>query len=105
METNPKIWNLSSSVQIQAEAVVSRTIVNQKSGTVTLFGFDQSQGLSEHTTPYDALVQVVEGKLEISISNETYIVKSGEMILMPANQPHSLQAIQPSRLMLVMIRS
>lgn len=105
MKASPQHWQLASAVQIQPEAVVSRTLVNEKSGTVTLFGFDQGQGLSEHTAPYDALVQVVDGDMEITISGESFRVKSGEILLMPANQPHALQALAPTRMMLVMIRA
>ena len=105
MESKPMMWQLAKAVEIQPESVVSRTMINQKNGTVTLFGFDQEQGLSEHTAPYDALVQVIEGEMDISISRESFHVKTGEMIIMPANQPHALKAILPTRMMLVMIRS
>ncbi len=105
METKPQLWQLASAVQIQPEAVVSRTLVNEKTGTVTLFGFDQGQGLSEHTTPYDALVQILEGGMDITISGEVFQVKPGDLLLMPANQPHALKAVLPSRMMLVMIRT
>ncbi len=104
-ETKPQFWQLASAVQIQPEAVVSRTLVNEKSGTVTLFGFDQGQGLSEHTAPYDALAQILEGEMDITISGEPFRVKSGEMLLMPANRPHALKALAPTRMMLVMIRA
>ncbi len=105
METQPKLWQLASAVQIQPQAVVSRTLVNEKTGTVTLFGFDKEQGLSEHTTPYDALVQVLEGEMDITISGEVFRVKQGDLLLMPANQPHALKALLPTRMMLVMIRT
>jgi len=105
METKTQHWHLNSAVQIQPEAVVSRTLINEKAGTVTLFGFDQGQGLSEHAAPYDALVQVLEGDMEITISGEPYRLKSSEMLLMPANQPHALKALLPTRMLLVMIRS
>jgi len=105
MLPKPQIWQLDSSIQIQPEAVVSRTLINQKHGTVTLFSYDQGQGLSEHTTPFDALVQVIEGALDITISGEVFPVQTGEMILMPANQPHALKAVLPTRMLLIMIRS
>jgi quercetin dioxygenase-like cupin family protein len=105
METKPQRWQIASAVQVQPQAVVSRTLINEKSGTVTLFGFDQGQGLSEHTAPYDALVQVVDGAMEITISGEVFQVNPGELLLMPADQPHSLKALLPSRMILVMIRS
>lgn len=104
-ETKVQQWELDSAVQIQPESVVSRTLINEKSGTVTLFGFDREQGLSEHTAPYDALVQILEGEMEITVSGEPYRVKAGEMLLMPANHPHALKALAPTRMMLVMIRS
>lgn len=105
METKPQLWQLDSAIQIQPQAVVSRTLVNEKSGTVTLFGFDQAQGLSEHTTPYDALVQILEGEMEITIRGEPFRVRTGGMLLMPANQSHALRAILPTRMLLTMIRS
>lgn len=104
-ETKPQLWQLNEAVQIQPQAVVSRTLIDQKTGTLTLFGFDQAQGLSEHTAPFDALAQVLEGEMVITINGEAYQVKQGEMILMPANQPHALRAVRPTRMMLVMIRS
>ena len=105
MLPKPQIWQLDSAIQIQPEAVVSRTLINQKSGTVTLFSYDQGQGLSEHTAPYDALVQVIAGALDITISGEVFPIQTGEMILMPANQPHALKAVMPTRMLLIMIRS
>jgi quercetin dioxygenase-like cupin family protein len=105
MQSKAQIWQFETAVQIQPEAVVSRTLVNGKNGTVTLFSFDQGQNLSEHTAPYDALVQIVEGSMNIAISGENFPVKSGEMILIPANQPHALLALLPTRMLLIMIRS
>ncbi len=89
----------------QDGAIVSREIVKKPTGSVTLFAFDEGQGLSEHTAPFDALVQVLEGDVEISISGKARELKAGEMILMPANEPHALKAITRYKMILTMIRS
>jgi quercetin dioxygenase-like cupin family protein len=92
-------------VGYQAGAVVSRTLINQRTGTVTLFAFDAGQELSEHTTPYDALVQVLDGEAEIMISGKPFRLKAGDLIIMPANDPHAVKAPMPFKMMLTMIRS
>lgn len=92
-------------ISYQAGSVVSRTIVNQKAGTVTLFAFDRSQELSEHTAPYDALVNLLDGEAKITISGQPHHLKTGDMIILPANQPHALQATQRFKMILTMIRS
>ncbi len=89
----------------QEGAVVSKTLVDRKTGTVTLFAFAQGQGLSEHTAPFDALVQVLDGDVEIRISGNPFRLAAGEIILMPANEPHSLKAINRFKMMLTMVRS
>ncbi len=96
---------LADLVNYQEGSVVSRTIIDKKSGTVTLFAFDQDQGLSEHTAPFDALVFNLDGEVEITISGESYRLKEGEMIIMPANQPHALKAVSKFKMLLIMIRS
>ena len=96
---------LADVVKYQDGAVVSREVVPKESGNVTLFAFDEGQGLSEHTAPFDALVQVIEGEVEIVISGKSHSVCAGEIILMPANQPHALKAVSRFKMMLVMIRS
>ena len=96
---------LKNLVDYQENSVVSRQVIAQKTGTVTIFAFDQGEGLSEHTAPFDALVQVLEGEVEISIAGEPNIVKNGEMIIMPANKPHDLKALSRFKMLLVMIRS
>ncbi|MBW6472457.1 MAG: cupin domain-containing protein [Anaerolineaceae bacterium] len=101
----PEVLNLTKILQVQTEAVVSRTLINQKTGTVTLFAFDKDEGLSEHTAPYDASVYVLEGVMKITISSTPYELKAGDLIIMPANQPHALEAITPAKMLLVMIRS
>jgi quercetin dioxygenase-like cupin family protein len=92
-------------VGYQEGAVVSKTLIDRKTGTVTLFAFAQGQGLSEHTAPFDALVQILDGEVEIRISGKSFHVSPGEIILMPANEPHALKAIKPFKMMLTMIRS
>lgn len=92
-------------VNYQDGAVVSREIVKKPTGNVTLFAFDEGQGLSEHTAPFDALAQVVEGEAEIMISGQPHRLQGGEMILMPAGQPHALKALKRFKMILTMIRS
>ena len=89
----------------QSGAIVSRTLLDKRDGTVTFFAFDEGQGLSEHTTPYDAMVIVVEGQVNIKISSQNFDLKEGEMIIMPANKPHALKAVTKFKMLLIMIRS
>ncbi len=89
----------------QEGAVVSRTIIDKNIGTVTLFAFDEGQGLSEHTAPFDALVHILDGEAEIVISGNTFCLQKDEMIIMPANEPHALKAVKQFKMVLVMIRS
>lgn len=91
-------------IDYQTDAVVSRTLVKKEKGTVTLFAFDKDQGLSEHSAPFDALVQVTDGEGEVIISGHSNIVRAGEIILMPANEPHAIKAVTPFKMMLIMIR-
>jgi quercetin dioxygenase-like cupin family protein len=92
-------------VDYQKGAVVSRTIINRKTGTVTLFAFDKEQGLSEHAAPFDALVQIIEGEAEIVISGKPLRLKEGEITIMPANEPHALKAIERFKMILTMVKS
>jgi quercetin dioxygenase-like cupin family protein len=92
-------------VSYQDGAVVSREMLKKSTGSVTVFAFDDGQGLSEHTAPFDALVQIVEGAAEITISGQPHHVRSGEIILMPAGQPHALKALERFKMILTMIRS
>lgn len=96
---------LEKLIDYQTSAVVSKTIIKQITGTVTLFAFDKGEGLSEHTTPFEALVYLVDGEAEITITGKVNIVKKGEMILMPANQPHALKAKSRFKMLLMMIKS
>ena len=89
----------------QEGSVVSRTLINKKTGTVTFFAFDKGQSLSEHTAPFDALVHVLEGEVEITISGAPHHLKTGDLILMPANEPHALKALNRFKMILTMIKS
>jgi len=99
-----EVIKLADLAAYQEGAIVSRTIINKKTGTVTFFAFDQGESLSEHTAPYDALVYILDGEAEITISGKSFSVKEGEMIIMPANEPHSLKAVKRFKMLLVMIR-
>jgi len=96
---------LADLVQYQSGAVVSRTVIDKKIGTITLFAFDAGQGLSEHTAPYDAFVQIVDGATAVTIAGNVHRVSAGEMIIMPANVPHALRAEGKFKMLLVMIRA
>ena len=100
-----QVVNLAHLVDYQKDSVVSRTIINKNTGTVTLFAFSKGQGLSEHTAPFDALVHVLEGEAGITIAGESFYLKGGETIIMPANKPHALEALDKFKMMLVMIKS
>jgi len=99
-----QVKNLSDLVKYQENAVVSSEIIKKDAGTVTVFAFDKGQGLSEHTAPFDALVNIIDGWAEVSISGKPFTVKEGEMIIMPANKPHSLKAVEKFKMLLVMIK-
>lgn len=92
-------------IDYQEDSVVSRTIIDKKTGTLTLFAFGEGQGLSEHTAPYDAIVYLLDGEVEVSISGKNLRLKEGEMVIMPAGEPHALKAIKRFKMMLVMIKS
>ena len=104
-EIQPTVQRLADLVSYQEGAVVSRTLVKQKHGTVTLFAFDQGENLSEHTAPYDALVYLVDGEADITIEGETYRLHPGEVILLPAHRPHAVQAVSRFKMLLIMIRA
>lgn len=95
----------ASFIDYQAGAVVSKTLVQRSTGTVTLFAFAQGQGLSEHSAPFDAMVVVLDGQAEITIAGQPHSVGTGEMIIMPANQPHALAALEQFKMLLIMIKS
>jgi quercetin dioxygenase-like cupin family protein len=91
-------------LEYQVGSIVSRTLIDKKTGTVTLFSFDEGQGLSEHTAPFDALVNIIDGEAEIVIAGKPLRLKNGEMVIMPANETHSLKAIKKFKMILTMIR-
>lgn len=97
--------DLNGLLDYQAGAVVSRTIIKKEAGNVTLFAFDKGEGLSEHTAPFDALVQVTDGEALITLSGEEHKVSAGQFIIMPADQPHALKALTPYKMLLVMIKA
>ncbi len=96
---------LAGLIDYQEGSVVSRMLIDKKAGTVTLFAFDAGQGLSEHTTPFDALVYVFDGEAEVVISGKAVRLKTGEMTVMPAGEPHAVKAISRFKMMLMMVRS
>lgn len=100
-----KIYTINSITKYEEKSVVSTELIKKENGTVTMFAFDENEGLSEHSAPFDALVQIVEGKVEIKIDNECYKLSAGEMIIMPANVPHALQALTKFKMILTMIKS
>ncbi|KPJ87496.1 MAG: cupin [Spirochaetes bacterium DG_61] len=99
-----KALALQGLVEYQDDSVVSKTLIDKKVGTITLFAFDEGQGLSEHTTPYDAFVYVFDGQAIITISGTPHRVEDGQMIIMPAGKPHDVRAEKKFKMMLVMIR-
>lgn len=100
-----EVVRLIELVNYQEGAVVSRTLINHATGTVTLFAFDEGQGLSEHTAPFDVLAHLLEGTAEIVVSGKRLLTKAGEAVLLPAHQPHSLTALTKFKMLLTMIRS
>ena len=96
---------INDALQYQEDAVVSRELIHKTTGTITFFAFDAQQGLSEHTATYDAFVLVTEGRAEIRVAGVTHEVKAGEMLLLPANSPHALTALDPFKMVLIMIKS
>jgi len=106
-ETTAKIRAvmMSDLADYQEDSVVSRTVIDKKAGTVTFFAFDQGQGLSEHVASYDALLCILDGEAEITVSGKTYRLKEGEMILIPAKKPHALKAKKRFKMMLIMVKA
>lgn len=99
-----KPFNLNGFIDYADGSVVSKTLLKKSVGTMTLFAFDQGQGLSEHTTPYDSVVHILDGAARVTIGAEQHEVTTGEMLIMPANIPHALHASSPFKMLLVMIR-
>ncbi len=100
-----KVFDASESISYAPGSVVSKTIVKKPSGNITLFAFDKGEGLAEHSSPHDALVQVLDGKVEIVIAGISYFLQAGQNILLPANIPHALKATEQFKMMLTMIKS
>ena len=107
MPTTPsaQVLPLADLINYQEGSIVSRVILKAEAGNVTLFAFDLGQELSEHSAPYDALVQVMDGEAEVRISGTPFVLKTGEAIIMPANDPHALKALQPFKMLLTMIKN
>ena len=105
MDIEPSVLNLIGSINYQQGAVVSKQIIKKETGNITLFAFDEGQELSEHTAPFDALVYVLEGRVEIRIAGQPFSLSTGDVILMPANQPHAVRAVSRFKMLLTMIRS
>ena len=97
--------NLELKIAYQPGAVVSKTIIGKKTGTVTLFAFDEGQALSEHTAPYDAMVYMVDGSALVTVEGKEITMRKGEMVILPANKPHALRALTQYKMLLVMIKS
>ena len=99
-----KVSDINELIDYSTNSVVSKTLVEKNTGTITLFAFDEGQGLSEHSAPFDALVYVFDGEAEISIAGAKHILKAGQMLMMPANVPHALKALKKYKMMLIMIK-
>ena len=99
------VENLKEMIEYQEGSVVSKTIIDKQTGTVTLFAFGKGEGLSEHTAPFDAMVYIIDGQAEVTISGKQNRLEAGEMIIMPANEPHALKALEQFKMMLVMIKA
>ncbi len=104
-ELKAKTLTVEDLIEYQEGAVVSKEIIRKGTGTVTIFAFDKGEGLSEHTAPFDAMIQVIDGRAEITISGSKNILEKGDMIIMPANESHALHAIEKFKMILTMIRS
>lgn len=100
-----QVVKLIDLVNYQNGSIVSRTIIDEETGTITLFAFDEGQGLSEHTAPYDAFIFLLDGEAEVIISGNPFHLREGETIIMPANKPHALNAVKKFKMILIMIRS
>ena len=99
-----KVFSMEQSVDYASGGVISKQVVKEKGGNVTLFSFDKGQGLSEHTAPFDAMVQILDGTAEITIDGELFTLSVGEYIIMPADIPHALHAVEPFKMVLTMIK-
>jgi quercetin dioxygenase-like cupin family protein len=105
LDLRSQVLDLAGLVAYQPGSVVSRQIIKKDTGTVTLFAFDAEQGLSEHTAPFDAFVQIIEGEVEITLGGQPHRLQGGQFIIMPAGIPHALKAVGQFKMLLTMIRS
>lgn len=106
MSNEAKVMRLTELAAYQEGAVVSKTLLSKLTGTVTLFAFDKDQGLSEHTAPFDAMVQLLDGEADITVGGQLFqLLRQGDMLIMPAQVPHALHAVTPFKMLLTMIRS
>ncbi len=101
---NGKVFSMENSIEYSSGGVISKQVMRKKSGNVTLFSFDKDQGLTEHTSPYDAMAHIIDGIAEIKIDGEPHVLKTGDCIIMPANHPHALHALEPFKMVLTMIK-
>ncbi|MBU0498063.1 MAG: cupin domain-containing protein [Candidatus Thermoplasmatota archaeon] len=99
------VKNLITLADYQNGSIVSKTLIDKNAGTITFFAFDKNQGLSEHTAPYDAFLQIIEGQAEIRISGKSFILQKNDLIVMPANEPHAVKALEKFKMLLCMIKS
>lgn len=99
-----QVFSMEGSIEYSNGGVISKQVLKKKSGNVTLFSFDKNQGLTEHTSPFDAMVHILDGEAEIKIDGVPHILKTGDCIIMPANVPHALHAVEPFKMVLTMIR-
>lgn len=99
-----KIFRFDDEVNYADGAIVSKNVIRRDTGNISLFAFDKGEGLSEHTTPFDALVQVVDGKAEITVGGKKHLLEKGDSIIMPANIPHALKAVEKYKMLLTMIK-
>jgi quercetin dioxygenase-like cupin family protein len=97
--------NLNKGVEYSEGSIVSKTLLDKKTGTITLFAFDKGQALSEHTAPFEAMVNVIDGKAEIKINGQPFEVTAGESIIMPANIPHAVKAVEKFKMLLIMVKN
>ncbi|MGB9960456.1 MAG: cupin domain-containing protein [Candidatus Bathyarchaeales archaeon] len=105
VKSEEEVLKLADLVDYQKDSIVSRTLIDKKTGTITLFAFDEGQGLSEHTAPFDAMTYVIEGEAEISIADKALRLEASEAVIMPADKPHAVKATKRFKMLLIMIRS
>lgn len=99
------VFSFSESVEYASGAIVSKTVLKKQTGNISLFAFDKGEALSEHTAPFDAMIQVVDGKGEVTIGGKPFLLTAGQSIIMPANIPHAVRAVEKFKMVLTMIKS